>query len=255
MSKVLYSKPYLSYAEQFFKVNSNFETVFNLYKFDRELRKLVIAELEKIEVAIRSKMAYLLSTTHGSFWIEDETLFANRTIYQAVFAKICEELSRRDDDVILSFKSKYSNPFPPSYILMEITSFGTLLRLYNNLLPGKLKKEIATAFGLPDAVFTSWLHSIVSIRNVCAHHERLWNRKLRIQPLFPRKTHHTWLMDKHVGNNRIYYVFSMMIYLLNSINPQYTFKQKLESLFLKYPNVDKTAMGFPINWQNEPLWK
>jgi abortive infection bacteriophage resistance protein len=238
-----------------FKPDANFETVFSLYKFDRELRKLIIAELEKIEIAVRSKMAYLLSLAYGSFWIEDNSLFTNTNIHQSTLAKIGEELSRSDDDLILSFKSHYSNPLPPSFMLLEVSSFGILLRLYNNLLQGKIKKDIAGTFGLPDSVFASWLHSIVSIRNICAHHERLWNRQLRIQPLFPRKPFNVWLTDKTVCNNRIYYVLSMIIYLLNTVNPKHTFRQKLSDLLLKYPNVDSRAMGFPARWQTEPLWQ
>ncbi|MDR2562668.1 MAG: Abi family protein, partial [Prevotellaceae bacterium] len=107
---------------------------------------------------------------------------------------------------------------------------------------------------LPDSVYASWLHSMVSIRNVCAHHERLWNRQLRIQPLSPRKPQNIWLADQSVCNNRIYYVFSIMIYFLNTVNPNHTFRKKLEKLFAKYPNVDRAAMGFPAGWQNEPLW-
>ena len=238
-----------------FKADVTFEVAFNLYRFDRELRQLMISELEKIEVAVRTKMAYLLSVTHGAFWIDNQSLFANPAIHQATLAKISEELSRSDDDVIASFQAQYSNPYPPSYMLLEITSFGTLLRLYNNLLPGRLKKDLAAAFGLTDSVFASWLHSLVSIRNTCAHHERLWNRKLRILPLFPKKTQHTWIMDKTVCNNRLYYALSMIIYLLNTVKPKHRFKQKLNDLFEKYPNVDKRAMGFPAGWQSEPLWQ
>jgi abortive infection bacteriophage resistance protein len=40
-------------GKHIFKPNANFETAFSLYKFDRELRKLVTTEIEKIEVAIR----------------------------------------------------------------------------------------------------------------------------------------------------------------------------------------------------------
>jgi abortive infection bacteriophage resistance protein len=174
-----------------FKQCATFERAFNMYKFDRELRKLVSSELEKIEIAVRTKMAYILSVAYGVFWIDDETLFTNPNNYQVTLEKVNEELTRSDNDAIMSFKSLYSNPYPPSYMLLEVTSFGTLLRLFNNLKPGKVKKDIAATFGLPDTVYASWLHSIVSIRNVCAHHERLWNRKLRIQPLFPRKTKHT----------------------------------------------------------------
>ncbi|MDR0863823.1 MAG: Abi family protein [Candidatus Symbiothrix sp.] len=238
-----------------FKSDANFETAFNLYKFDRELRKLIISELEKIEVAVRSKTAYILSTECNAFWIEDTALFANTAKHRTTLAKIGDELSRSDEEFILSFKSKYSNPYPPSFILLEITSFGALSRLYENLKSGKAKRDIANAFGLPDKVFMSWLHSFVYIRNVCAHHARIWNRWLRIQPLFPKNATNTWLINKQVGNNRMYYALSMILYMLNTVNPKHTFRQKLENLFQKYPNVDRQAMGFPADWQNEPLWQ
>ena len=237
-----------------FKSNADFETAFNLYKFDREFRKLIISELEKIEVAIRSKMAYILSTVHDAFWIEDATLFAGSQIHESTLDKIQKELDRSDEEFITAFKSKYSNRFPPSFILLEITSFGTLSRLYGNLKSGRIKRDIARSFGLPDVVFASWLHSIVYIRNVCAHHSRIWNRPLSIQPLFPRSATYDWLTNRQIGINRVYYVLSMIIYLLNVVNPKHTFKKKLENLFRKYSNVDRAAMGFPAGWRNELLW-
>ena len=237
-----------------FKIGATFEAAFNLYKFDRELRKLMIAELEKIEVAVRTKMAHVLSIAFDAFWIEDASLFSNHTVYQSTIDKIQDELNRSDEEFILSFKSKYSNPFPPSFILLEITSFGALSRLYGNLKSGKTKRDIARLFGLPDVVFASWLHSLVYIRNVCAHHSRIWNRPMSIQPLFPRNASGAWLQNRQVGINRVFYALSMIIYLLNTVNPKNTFKQKLENLFAKYPNVDRAAMGFPANWRSEPLW-
>ena len=238
-----------------FKANASFETAFSLYKFDTELRKSITSELEKIEVAIRSQMAYSLSTLYHSFWLEDETLFINVAKHQTTLAKVKDEILRSDEDFIISFKSKYSNSFPPAFITLEITSFGALSRLYENLIAGKAKREIAQSFGLADKVFTSWLHSFVYIRNMCAHHSRLWNRLLQIQPLFPRNTYHTWLSTKSVCNNKVFYILSMVVYFLNTVNPKHTFKQKLENLFLKYPNVDRAAVGFPADWRNELLWK
>ena len=238
-----------------FKPNADFETAFNLYKFDREFRKLIISELEKIEVAVRSKMAYILSTAHNAFWIEDASLFVNPQVHQTTLDKLQEEFDRSDEEFIIAFKAKYSNRFPPSFILLEITSFGALSRLYGNMKPGKDKKDVARAFGLPDKVFESWLHSIVYIRNMCAHHTRLWNRQVGIKPQFPRHNHNTWINTDGISNRRMYYILSMIIYFLNTVNPKNTFKQKLNSLFEKYPNVDKRAMGFPADWKNEPLWK
>ena len=238
-----------------FKPDADFETAFRLYKFDCELRKLIISELEKIEIAVRTQMAYVLSTSNNPFWVENATLFANPQLYQSTIDKIREEFDRSDEEFIIAFKSKYSNPLPPSFMLLEITSFGTLSRLYDNLKPGKPRKEIAKRFGLPDKVFASWLHSFVYIRNVCAHHARIWNRWLRIQPLFPKNAAKIWISNKQVGNNRLFYALSMIIYLLNIVNPNHKFKQKLENLFRRYPNVDTKAMGFPANWHTESLWE
>ena len=238
-----------------FKPDATFSAAFNLYKFDRELRKLIMPELEKIEVSVRTRMTHVLSTDHNPFWIDNAGLFSNPNVYRYTLNKIQEEFDRSDEEFITAFKSKYSNPLPPSFIVLEITSFGALSRLYDNLKPGKSRKAIAKMFGLSDRIFASWLHSLVYIRNVCAHHARIWNRWLRVQPLFPRNATKTWIVNRQVLNNRMFFALSMIIYLLNTINPNHTFKQKLESLFLKYPNVDRAAMGFPSGWQNEPLWK
>jgi len=252
----VYLRPLLADKKNLiFKPSANFDTAFSLYKFDRELRQLILSELEKIEIAVRSQMAYSLSTAHGSFWMEDDTLFADTDKYQATLAKIQSELERSDEEFIITFKSNYSNPLPPSFITLEITSFGALSRLYENLKSDVAKREVSQTFGLADMVFISWLHGLVYIRNVCAHHARLWNKPLQIQPLFPRRTQHIWLTDKSVCNNRVYYILSMMIYMLNTVNPNHSFKHKLETLFQKYPNVDRAAMGFPVNWCSEPLWK
>ncbi|MDR2497929.1 MAG: Abi family protein [Tannerellaceae bacterium] len=252
----VYWRPLLADKENvIFKSEADFETAFALYKFDRELRRLLLSELEKIEIAVRSRMVHSISTEHGSFWMEDESLFADSVKHQSTLAKIQEELLRSDEESILSFKSAWNNPLPPSFITLEIASFGALSRLYENLQSDVAKREVSQAFGLSDKVFISWLHSFVYIRNVCAHHARIWNRWLRIQPLFPRHATHPWLTDKSACNNRMYYVLSMILYLLNTVNPGHSFKQKVESLFMKYPNVDRRAMGFPVAWRSETLWE
>ena len=44
--------------------------------------------------------------------------------------------------------------------------------------------------------------------------------------------------------------------LLDRVNPNNTFKNKLILLFRKYPNIDiYKGMSFQENWQEEPLWR
>lgn len=238
-----------------FKQGAEFETAFKLYCFDRELRKLVLAELEKIEIAIRAKMIYVLSHKYGAFWFSDPTIFKNPVKHADSITKIGQEYARSDEEFIKAFADKYSDPLPPSWISIEITSFGTLSMLYSNLLPGKEKREIAHHFGVSDSVFQTWLHSIVYLRNICAHHSRLWNRSMSIRPQFPRKTTKQWVDMSNVQNNKSYFMLSMILYLLQTVNPKTTFSSRLKALLNKYNNVDTKAMNFPVNWENEPLWK
>lgn len=238
-----------------FKPGASFETAFNLYKFDRELRLLVLHQLEKIEVAVRAKMIYVLSHSRGPFWYQYTDNFKNAYSHNKTRTKIKAEFQRSDEEFIKAFKSKYNNPLPPSWMLMEISSFGTVSNLYSNFVQGKDKREVAAYFGVNDTVLISWLHTIVYLRNVCAHHSRLWNRDMRIRPVIPKKTTYQWLVTQNTSNKKTFFVLSMIIYLMNTINKKHTIVNKFKSLLTKFPNIDVRAMGFPPNWESEPLWK
>ncbi|HTM67181.1 MAG TPA: Abi family protein [Flavipsychrobacter sp.] len=238
-----------------FKEGATFGTAFKLYCFDRELRRLVVSELEKIEVAVRAKLVYVLSHQYGCFWFRYPQYFKNPVHHAKTISKIGDEYSRSDEEFINSFRKKYSDPLPPSWMTMEITSFGTLSMLYKNLKPGKEKRRVANFFGVSDTVLESWLHSIVYLRNVCAHHSRLWNRAMSIRPHFPLTPRKVWLLNTDIKNNRTYFMLCMLRYLLQTVNPNTNFTYKLKALFEKYPNVDLRAMDFPKNWEQEPLWQ
>lgn len=87
-------------SNHLFKSGSTFDTAFGLYCFDRELRKLVNAELEKIEVAIRAKMIYILSHAHGPFWYTTSSLFSNLKNFNDTMIKLQLEFDRSREDFI-----------------------------------------------------------------------------------------------------------------------------------------------------------
>jgi len=238
-----------------FKPGASLETAFKLYCFDRDLRRLVISELEKIVVAIRSQMIHTLTQRYGSFWFSEQSIFKDPVRHAITLTKIGEEYRRSDEEFINAFRLKYTDPLPPAWMTMEITSFGTLSILYKNLLPGKDKRDIAHHFGLSDKVFEGWLHSIVYLRNVCAHHARLWNRAMSIRPQFPKQPREMWLQNLNVRNNKTYFMLCMIRFLLITVNPSTSFPARIRKLLQQYQNVDIRAMDFPVNWENEPLWR
>lgn len=238
-----------------FKPGATFETAWQMYMFDRDLRQLVVNEMEKVEVAVRAKMIYILAHSYGAFWHTDPKYFSDGALHTKTIGKIKEEFRRSDAQFIRSFKKKYANPLPPCWTAFEIISFGSLSVLYSNLKPGRSKREVANWFGLDDRTFASWLHSLVYVRNVCAHHSRLWNRELRIQPRYPTSPSNQWLRNQTVDNHKIYYVLSMLLYLLQTLDNGHSLTHDFRQLLKKYPNIDTGAMGFPSTWETEPLWK
>jgi len=236
-----------------FKPGSTFEMGYELYKFDAALRKLIWSELEKIEVSIRTQLSYHMTDGYGNFWFSDASNFRNPTIHANILSNISAELKRSDDDSILSFFRNYTDPFPPSWMTMEVTSFGSLSLLYKWMNGGHSRRAVAKYYGLSDSVFESWIHSIVYVRNICGHHGRLWNRTLRIQPVIPRKTRRPFL-TMAAKPQSVYYVMSIIIYMLQVVNPSSTFVKRFKSLLAEYPSVSPSAMGFPKDWEKEPLW-
>ena len=248
-----YLHPFRQAGERSFKQGALFEQAYKLYKFDSELRKLICSELEKIEVSIRTQLSYVQTLHSDIFWFTHPSNFTQPSFHQTLIEKLHRELERSDDDLVVEFRRRYCNPFPPSWITMEVTSFGTLSMLYKGLRNGRSKRALANYYGLSDTVMESWLHAIVYVRNICAHHSRLWNKQLRIRPLVPRHPEYPFLSDP-TPNNRVFYILSIILYFLRTVNPQNTFPQRVRSLLDKYPSVDCTAMGFPVNWEQESLW-
>lgn len=253
-------------SDHIFKEGSTFENAFKLYCFDRELRKLIAGELEKIEIAVKAKIIYIMSHQYGPFWYNDPNLFSNRAKFQKTNDKLTSEYSRSDEEFLKAFKNKYSDPMPPSWMILEVSSFGNLSSLYSNLKPGRHKRNIANFFHLNERTFQSWLHSFTYVRNVCAHHARLWNKRMSITPQIPNNPELPFLNiltlpDPENGNltnpknKSVYFLLSMILYLLNEINPKHTLKLRMNKLLEDYPMIDVSAMGFPQHWQNEPLWE
>lgn len=249
-----YLMPLHQTGKQMFKQGAAFEEAYSLYKFDSELRKMICSEMEKIEVSIRTQLSLIMSDAAGIYWFASSGNFRDSQRHAGLLNNLQEELRRSDDDAIVRFRHTYSNPFPPSWMTSEVSSFGTLSMMYRWLNAGRARRKVAQFYGLTDTVMESWLHSIVYVRNICAHHSRLWNRRLSINALIPRHTRLPFVTIPD-DTKKVYYVLSIILYFLQTVNPKNTFASRFKSLLAKYPMADIRAMGFSVDWQDEPLWK
>ena len=112
------------------------------------------------------------------------------------------------------------------------------------------KTKIAAHYKLAEKPFQSWMHVLASIRNITAHHSRLWNRQLGVKPVIP-------IGWKYAvpSPDRTYSVAVMIQHLLGTIAKGSSWKNRLFKLFDAHPNIPLQPMGFPPNWREIGPWK
>jgi len=237
----------------------DFETIIELYKFDRALRLLVFDAIEKIEIALRTQIIYHFSMKYGSHWQTNPTIYRDVARFAQHLATLGKEIDRSDETFIKHYKAKYTSPTqPPSWMSLEVASMGTLSKLYQNLQRGPEKTAIAQSFGLSKLdILENWMFCFSSIRNICAHHGRLWNRRMTAIIKLPYQTNAPFF-EKHeikqVYTNKLYATICCIKYMLNAIEGANDFGLQLKALIKNCPAGQEKEMGFITNWDQHPFW-
>lgn len=244
-----------------FKPKSTFENVIAIYQFDRELRLLLFEIIERIEIALRTRMVYHLSHEIDPWWFEDSLNFKNIVAHSDTLISIDRELRQTREEFITQHFLKYHTDKrrPPAWKTLNITSFSTISKLYGNLSDRiQAKDTIAKEFGAVNKSYLpSWLQSISQIRNICAHHGRIWNKNLPSKPKLLSKPPFKWInnVPPLTEQNKLYIHICCMKYVFDTVDTNSQISNRLQQLFKKYSNIDPTALGFPKDWEKEPLWK
>lgn len=241
-----------------YKKDSCFEDALYIYYFDKRLRGLLFSAIQSIEVSLRSKVIHHVALAHGPFWFTDDSLCINKVMFADNLNGIKREVKRSREDFIQEHFDKYTSPdVPPVWKTLEVTSFGMLSKLYCNLNDNHIKKQIARQFNLPQhQVLESWIKCIVLLRNCIAHHARVWNRRFPQMPqLTSLKLRGAWVDVSRIRSNKLYGQLCCLAYLQNSIHPENDFKNQVKSLLKDFPLINIHHMGFPQDWESQPLWR
>ena len=118
--------------------------------------------VQRLEIALRTKIIQEFSLAHGPFWFFDTSLADDEHKFIENMNSIDRELQRSKEDFIKEHRRNYDKPiFPPAWKTLELASFGTLSKLYYNFSDKKLKKRVARQFNLPQhKVLESWMRSV-----------------------------------------------------------------------------------------------
>ena len=144
------------------------------------------------------------------------------------------------------FRSKYKcEKHLPAWMVCEVISFGQASQLFRGLKKHDRQAIARGYYGIDQMVLVSWLHTLVYVRNLCAHHCRIWNRTLAIRPKILHKSSR-W---ENVSNSKVFYVILILKHLTRGEQKWNDWINKLSTLFETFSNVEINKMGFPDHWK------
>lgn len=246
------------FEEHIFQKDVYFEDIIDLYNFDRHFRLIVFNAIERIEIALRTKLIYHMSLSYGAKWYLDEKHFHSKYYFNEFIEKIKKDIEQSSEEFIVKHYENHPDEEPESWKALEVITLNTLSKLYSNIntqLPEKSK--IANEFGLNSHKdLSSWLRTITFIRNLIAHHSRLWNRVMVNKYSWPDNSRYPLLsyFPDEKRRKKIFPILSAIFYMNDIISPGNNLKQELFDLVNQFPNIPLYKMGFPPKWKDEPIY-
>lgn len=233
-----------SAVENRYIAGTTFNKLVYIYEFDKKLRQLLLSTLESIEIAFRTHIAYHHAHEYGALGYEDSSNFTSSEYHSTFLTSLDSFFDNNKTELFVSHhRTKYNSVFP-FWVAIEVLSFSALSKLFRNL-HDKDRLYISKHYYKTHSKYIqSWLHTLTTIRNICAHHGRLYGKKLTIKPLLFSE------LSSKVNNDDLFAAVIILGKLLNTTERR-SLSTTLTVLIDQYHEyIDISNMGFPENWDD-----
>lgn len=249
------------------------DEVVRLYEFDRKLRTLIHDGVERVEVALRSHVGYVLAAS-GPLAYQDASNFRSEFNHASwmTTAKKRAARARRHSDPIKHYDGKYGGVLP-IWVLTEVLDLSDVSKLYDGLL---VRDQWAVAERLAVHVdvtqlsvnqqkklkkihpLARWFEQLSVVRNTSAHHGRVWNRSFAPASTNALRTIDGLACLPEGQSEGVFGALTVMGHLLERISPGTTWPLKVRALvrstFTQLPGRTVAEMDFPEGWEQTRLW-
>lgn len=255
-------------ALETFKPGSTFQNAVDLYVFDKQLRLLVMDALERIEIALRVDISHTLGKLDPFAYLNPRlfhTDFSNKldrdsglSRHHQWLGKHAQLIGRSKEEFVRHNKSKYGLPLA-IWVACEVWDFGTMSTLFGGMHEAE-QDAIACQYGVANGrIFATWLRSLNYLRNVCAHHSRLWNRNIVEQPKLPPVSEFPWIATFEKSEHaraRCFLLLRLTCHLLRIINPRSSWPERMKAHLRAFPDLghlglNLAGMGAPTDWETQ----
>lgn len=251
-----------------FRSGARFEDAVKLYVFDKKLRLLAMDALERIEIALRVDISHTLGEFDPFAYLRPELFhdsFSRElnngkgvTQHHEWLGRHARLINESKEEFVRHNKTKYGLPLI-IWVACEVWDFGTMSRLYAGMREAD-QDAISAKYGVHSGrTFRTWLRSLNYLRNVCAHHSRLWNRNIVVQPKLPSTEELAWVgpfeHDSHL-RDRCYLLLRIARHLIQVVNPSSSWPERVKAHLETFPDLDRlglnlAGMGAPDGWEHD----
>lgn len=229
--------------DDIFYPNTTIEQIVQLYKFDSDLRNLVLKYTSYIESAFRTYISYHHSENYGPLGYLNNNWFEDEKFHAGFLSKLFRLINSSNDIFILHHKNEKEGIYP-FWVAIEVTTFDVLSKLYKNLLTDDRTLISKKYYGVHREYVENWIQCAVIARNVSAHGGRWYNRVMKSSKVKLSED------IKNLFDASKPFAFIFAIYKLQPANDmRKNMILDIQSILKKYPFVQERYLGFPEEWK------
>lgn len=245
-----------------FKKGASFDYVIQLYEFDKRLRLLLLDAIERIEISLRSSISYHLGQRDPKFYDKPGNFKKECRCKGYLFwlEKLNKKIKESKEDCILHYLRFYGEDNIPVWVICQTWDFGQaswLLQLLNS----EWVEIVSQQYGFKGApAFLSWLKCFNELRNICAHHSRLWNRRFSLVPKTPSGkdlfSPIRWSSNfTQTEKRKLFFYLCGLVHFIRFIEPESEWADKMKAFMTKFPTsyplgITLETLGFIPDWEN-----
>ena len=175
--------------------------------------------------------------------------------HAAAVASLINDVERSREIFIRHLKANYDELLPPIWAVVEVMSLGQISRWFSHLRHTADRNAIAKGYGLDETLLASFLHHVSIVRNICAHHGRLWDRDIPFKAALPTKRPDALAKSLNPqAPSQIYNTLTILAWLLGRISPAQTWVSRVAAHVDGHTGA-AIAMGFPADYRAKPIWQ
>ena len=236
-----------------FRSGISFDQVMALYMFDQRLRSLLLEALSHVEISVRNQWSHHAAqiSSKADFAHLDASLFDPK-----YYAGNLQELERNYNQVYRQSSVGFQSA--SIWEVVATMSFGSLSKFYSSLTNQKVRQSISSNYGMDEAILENALKHFSQVRNICAHHERVWNRNIERGLKIPQRLGDSGYVANAFNKSirrKIYNTLVIIVHLLDIIIPNGDWTERLLALLAANGSVPYLSMGFPTGWREFPIWQ